>query len=61
MTPEHQTQLYAAKEMRRKRLSNLSINERVEIIEKLRDMGNLLRASRPKATGIPLPDLNPKD
>ena len=38
--------IYEAKAARRRRLANLSINERVDLIEKLRDMGRELIEAR---------------
>jgi hypothetical protein len=46
MIPKTLEEIYAAKEARRKELAALSINERVKIIEKLRDFGYMMRKAR---------------
>jgi hypothetical protein len=45
------SEIYKAKDERRKRLCELSMEEKVEIIERLRDMGIALRAARNAVSG----------
>lgn len=52
MNPFSIQEIYAAKVERRKRLAHLSIDEKIDLIEKLRELGKTMleaRASLPKA------------
>jgi len=56
MTPSDLPDILAAKQARRARLANLSIDEKIDIIEKLQELGRTMiaaRASLPKSPGHP--------
>ena len=46
MTPEHLQEIWTAKRERRIRLANLPIDQKIDLIEKLQELGQTMVAAR---------------